>query len=66
MAFVRGSRDELESTEPFALTHEFENGIAVAEAFAQAFDEADGAGEDAIEYAIEQAKEAPGAEPLRA
>lgn len=65
VAFVRGSRDEFESAEPFALAHEFENGVAVAEVFAQAFDEADGEGEAAVDYAMEQAKDAPEAEPLQ-
>lgn len=64
IAFIRGSRDEFESTEPFALAHEFENGVAVAEAFMRAFDEAEGEGKEAVEQAIKQAKQVPEAEPL--
>lgn len=64
VAFIHGSRDEFESTDPFALAHGFEDAVAVAEAFMQAFDEAEGEGERAVERAEEQATEAPEAEPL--
>lgn len=61
---VQGNRDELESAEPLARAHGFEDALAVAEAFMEGFDEAAGVDEAAVEAAKNAAKAAPEAEPL--